>query len=73
MVHGMITIVPAHRIVLGIDAINSAGKIIFGIVFINERMLGPIAEHHHHTRKNKRYNEYPKRSLEIDKTHTDTE
>ncbi|MEN9497839.1 MAG: hypothetical protein RL750_738, partial [Bacteroidota bacterium] len=44
MVHFVVPIVPAGVIVFGIDAID---RVFIRIVGIDERVLRPIAEHHH--------------------------
>jgi hypothetical protein len=72
MVYGMVAIIPAHFIVLGIDAIDSAGKIVFRICFINKRMLCPITQHHYYACKNQRNNKYHQSSFEVYKAHSHT-
>jgi hypothetical protein len=56
MMDCMVTIVPADFIVFCIDAINS---VLFWIMRIYERMLCPVAKHHHYPCKHERDNEYP--------------
>ena len=68
MMYRMIPIIPANPVVFCVDAVDG---ILFGIVGINEGMLGPVAKHHHHTGKQKRNNKNKKSRLEIDKTHSD--
>src|SRR5688500_909449 len=60
MMHGMITIVPAHFIITGINAINGAGKIILRAVLVNKRMLRTVTQHHKYTGKEKRNDENKK-------------
>jgi hypothetical protein len=70
MMDSVVTIIPADLVVTGVDTIDRAGKIVFRVFFIDKRMLSPIAQHHHHSCENKRYNENEKSSLEIYEAHS---
>ncbi len=66
----MIAIIPAHLVVFGVDAID---RIVFEVIKIHKSVLCPVAQHHHHTGKNKGDDENKQSGLQVDKAHGNAE
>src|SRR5204862_6839815 len=67
MMHCMIAVVTVSMVIFCIDAVD---RIFFRVFCMNKSMLGPVAEHHYYTGKNKWDDKYPESCLQVYKAHT---
>ena len=69
VMYKVIPVVPAGFVVRGIDAVD---RVIFRKIGVYERVLGPVAQHHHNTGKYKGDDEQQQGNRPVDIAHDRT-
>src|SRR5690606_1162945 len=69
----VISIVPTNLIVTRVDAVDGIRVEIVRVFPVDERMLRPVAKHHHQPCKKQRNDEDYERCLKVDEAHANAE